>query len=70
MKRKMSFGKMEKLNDRRKGETFEKWYPSGTDILSIRLPSLDEPPFMTMVSLSAPDRLLRRFKDLDFGAGG
>lgn len=50
--------------------TFEKWYPSGTDILIDRLPSLDEPPSIVMVCVSTDDRLLRRFKDFDFAVGG
>jgi hypothetical protein len=34
------------------------------------LPSLDEQPSTLIVSVSADDRFLRRFKDLDFDAGG
>lgn len=50
--------------------TFDKWYPSGTDIFRHSLPSLDEPPSITMVSVSAEDLLLSRLNDFDFGAGG
>ena len=51
-------------------ETFEKWYPSGTEILIYRFPSLDEVPSTVTICVSADDRLLRRFKDRDFGVGG
>ncbi len=54
----------------RRGDTFEKWYSSGNDILRDRFPSLDEPPSTVTVSVSADDRLLRRLKDLDFDPGG
>lgn len=50
--------------------TFEKWYPSGTDTVRFKLPSLDVVPSTTIVCVSAEDRLLRRLGDLDFGAGG
>lgn len=54
----------------RERETFEKWYPSGTDILRYKLPSLDELPSTLTISASANDRRLSRFNDLDFGVGG
>lgn len=49
--------------------TFEKWYPSGTEMLKVNVPSLDEPPLTTIVCESAPERRLRRFKDLDLSGG-
>lgn len=50
--------------------TFEKWYSSGNIILRDKFPSLDKIPSTVMVCVSADDRLLRRFKDLDFDTGG
>lgn len=63
------YEKKEKKREYNRVRTFEKWYPSGTDILILRLPSLDEPPGTTTVSVSE-DRLRSRFIDLDFGTGG
>jgi len=50
--------------------TFEKWYSSGNKILRDKFPSLDKIPSTAMVCVSTDDRLLRRFKDLDFDIGG
>lgn len=54
---------------RERERTFEKWYPSGTDIFRLRLPSLEKPPAITMVSVSE-DRLPSRLRVLTFGTGG
>lgn len=50
--------------------TFDKWYSSGNIILRDKFPSLDETPSTVMICVSADDRLLRRFKDLDLDRGG
>lgn len=58
------------IGERERGATLEKWYSSGNNILREKFPSLDEPPSIVMVCVSADDRLLRRFNDLFFDIGG